>query len=502
MREPGVDLARLVHTLELRWRGVLLRRSIVDALSVSLAVSLAVLLIRAAYALTLGPGTLVLLNASALVVALLAAAIARREPAQFLIDADRVYGLKSLLLSGYEFADAASARAFDDQRSQFERIVAARAQRMSGGIDPRRVYPARTPRRIAITGALATAVATVLLLDASGLFASAAAPYAETGLLLEDAGRRLAARAERDEELLDLAREFARLSELLRGDQIDRDEARRRVDSLSDRVEQQLRNLERTAPFDHDETELLPDAEAAIRGALQAGMSESDVVELFVRMRSEGETIPDFVEALEEAHERRPDTAFGLDEERLRELMEQLSRPQPPDDATDLTEELRESQRVLEQTGAGLIELTKGDDRQIGEALDSGVGRDAAPQRTQADEVPADDAASTRGDPGDGLEGGTAAAETGMDGDFRRPEGGPIFRELRGVVTEGTIMEIIIRDVPAEATSGLSEQERAIVIERVVEEAVARENPPPQLRSLVRNYFLRLAGTGANDERE
>ncbi len=506
MREPTVrGLERLVHALELRWRAVLLLRMAVNALSVSLGVSLAALLMRVASDLTFSiPAVLLLLNGSAAAAAILIAALAGRDATVFLIDADRVYHLHSLLLSGHEFADAREASDAGG-RAAFEQIVVARAARAAPEIDPRRVYPAGTPRRAAVVGCFAVAIATVLVLDASGVFARPVAPFAQDGLLLEDAGRRLAARADRDEQLLALADEFGRLSELLQRGEADPDEARRRVESLGERVEQQLRDIERTAPFDDDGTTFPPEAEAAIRTALRSGMSESQVVEFFVRMRSQGETIPDIVEALDEAPaDRVPDTTLGLSDEQIRSLIDQINRPTPDDAVTDLTEELRESQRVLQQMGAGLAELTEGQDERIGEAEDSGVGRDPTSREMRAEEVQPEDASGDTAQGDGGREGGTVAAEPRMDGDHRRPEEGPIFRELRGIVTDGTIMEIIIRDLPAEATSKLSEQERAVMIERVVEEAVSREAPPPEIRSLVRNYFLRLAGTGggSHDEQE
>ena len=76
-------------------------------------------------------------------------------------------------------------------------------------------------------------------------------------------------------------------------------------------------------------------------------------------------------------------------------------------------------------------------------------------------------------------------------------------REIRGTVTDETIMDIITRDLPSEATSEMTEQEREIEFQRVVEEAVGREDTPPDLQRLVRNYFLRVtmaSDEGATDE--
>ncbi len=493
-------LTRLVQALEMRWRRMQLTRLAVDALSLSLGVSLVALLIRAGFGLRFPiPPFMALVNGSALAAALLLTALMRRDPLRFLIDADRAHRLKSLLVSAYEFDRAVHPSSSEDgPRTTFERIVAARAERASPEVDPRVVYPARTPPRIAVFAVLVVAVGTILLLEATGWFNRPSPEYAGAAILVEDVGRRLASRAGHDEELQELADELTRLAEQMQRNQIDADEARRRINHLEDRIEEHIRNLDRSPPRSHDEdTRIASDAEPSIRAALTAGMSPGEVSELFARMRSEGRTLADIIDALEDATpDRAPDATLGFDEDQVRELMDEMSRPPPADESeTDLVDDLENSRRVIEQAGAGLADLSEGDERRTGEA------RGGDSPTTGGDAT--DDASEAAGAGGGaGGHAGTGDPEASQDGELRRIEGGRVLRELHGIVTEGSIMDFIIRELPGEATSLLTEDDRHVAIERVVEAAVGREEPPAELRRMVRNYFLRLTMTdrGAADE--
>jgi hypothetical protein len=459
---------------------------------------------------------LLIVNGAAIVASMVVVATRRREPSRFLIDADRTYGLKSLLVSGFEFgqqtgrADAASrARSGAAlQREAFETLVIEKAETTTDEIDPGQVYPAKPPRRLGVLAALVVALGILAILDASGWFDRPQAPFAGEAMMLEDAGRRLAERAQDNEELQQLADEMRRLGEQVRRNRIEPDAARRRAGELEDRVEEQMRNLERTPPFEQGENAEIPeDAEDTIRRALESGMGEGEVVEFFTRMRSEGNTVPEVIDALEEATpDRAPDTNLGVDEEQMQELMDQLNRPPPSENAENAesgqngaSEELAESRRALAQMGADAAELSEGEGEQAGEAESGGAGAggDSSPQPDESGEP-------GEGETDGGQEGGTLEVDDAMDDDFRRAEdSSPVFRELKGIVTDNTIMDIIIRELPSEATSELTETERQVVFERIVEEAVNREDTPPELQRLVRNYFLRLtlaAEQGAQDE--
>jgi hypothetical protein len=324
----------------------------------------------------------------------------------------------------------------------------------------------------------------------------------EQAIEIEDAGERLADRAADNEALRDLAEEMQRLGQALRQNQIPGDEARRRIEELGREIEEQIRNLERTRPFETEEQELPPQAEETVRRALERGMSQSEVREFFTRMRSEGETMPDVIDALEEATpDRAPDTNLGLEREQMDELMDQLNRPPPSQDAeSDIVNELEESQRIVEQTGQGLAELNQGEDAQTGAAAEQGVSRGGGAEEEEREELESGGESESQGE-SEGQQGGAAAVDDATGDDFSRIEdASPIFRELDGIVTNDTIMDVIIREMPSEATSQLSEQERDAAFERVIEQAMEREQLPPDAQRLVRNYFLRITRMNQNEE--
>lgn len=484
----------LANALELRWRLVGVLGIVTDALAVTLGISLLAFLAVILLGIDLPVARpLLLLNGAAIVVGLIVVALRRRDPSRFLIDADRTYGLKSLLAAAWEFGNVdVTTAARTSPRAAFEAAVIRSAEARSEEVDPQTVYPAETPKRAGVVVALVVMLGVLVVLNASGWFDRPDPPYLEEALALEDAGRRLAERAADNEDLQQLADEIRRFGERVRRDGLPEEEARRRIEQLDERMEEQIRNLGRTPPLEFNEEAQIPeDAEETIRRALESGMSQGEVEEFFLQMRSEGTTIPDVVRALEEATpERAPDANLGLDDERVQELMDQLNRPPPEEDAeSDIVNELEESRQVLQQMGAGLSELTEGEETEIGEAGESGVGRGG--EQGEGSEGEPDQSNPT--EDGFGQQGGTRAVEDELGDDFSEPEEeSPIFRELQGIVTNDTIMDLIIRELPSEATSVLEEEERIVLFERVIEEAVEREQTPPELDRLVRNYFLRL----------
>lgn len=483
----------LTRRLELRWRTLLLAEAAVSALALGLTLSLLVL----ALDIVLRTGTalgmvLLAVNGSCLAAALVVAGLRRREPVLFLVDADKAYGLKSLLASAYSFAERERAGSSELERG-FRRLVINRGATAARDVNAREVYPAQTPRRSGLLAGLAVALGVLLVLNASGWFDRPAPPYLEEAFALEDAGRRLAERAGDNRELQELAEELMRLGEDAQQGGLNPDEVRRRIEELSDRVESQVGNLGRTPPLSFDEeAQVPPEAAESIRSALESGMTGGEVAELFTRMRSEGNTVPDMIQALEEASpDRAPDSNLAVDQDEVRELLDQLNTapPEPDEVESDIVNELTESQQVLQQMGSGLAELTEGADDQAGSAAESGIG--AGGQGEVPESAPPQDGSGQ--DALGGELGGTREVDDTFDDDFARPEEtSPILREIQGVVTDNTILDILIRELPAEATSELTEEDRDVLYDRIVEEAVNREQTPAELQQLVRNYFLRL----------
>lgn len=496
------QLDALVRGLDLRSRVPALFRVGARVLTVALAAALALTVADIALFLELPLVQLVALIVGAgLVTTLLIVAIRPARPTRLLIEADRAYNTHSLLVSGYQFADDSQTTGEDE--AAFRRTVVERANAFVANVDPAVVYPLRVPRQSGSAAALAVALLIAVVLNVSGWFDRPVAPMAEQGLELEDAGRRLAERAADNEVLQDLARQMQDLGDRLAQNQIDPDQARERIEELSGEIEEQIRSIERTRPFErNDEAVVPPESEETIRRALQRGMGQEEVRDFFTRMRSEGNTVPDMVEALEEATpDRAPDTNLGLEEEQVQELMDQLNRPPPAEDAeSDIVNELEESRRIVQQTGEGLAEVTEGEDGPIGQRGESGVS--AGGDTEQEEEPPAQD--GEQSDSGAaGQQGGDMAVEDATGDDFQRVEdASPVFRELDGIVTENTMLDVIIRELPSEATSELSEQERDAAFEQVIEEAISREETPLELQRLVRNYFLRVTRVAEEEQNE
>ncbi|MCK4515367.1 MAG: hypothetical protein KAU31_08930, partial [Spirochaetaceae bacterium] len=482
------NLIELARALELRWRVRIFAGYLATTFTVSAALSLASTLADVLLAQPLPIGRILLIvNGAAIVAALVLTALRQRTPQQLLSDADRVYQTKELLSSAIEFTENGSRRANATEQA-FRTMVAKKGEDLSSSVDPATVYPFAIPRRASVAVALMVALGVLLLLSASGWFARPTVELVQEGILLEDAGRRLAEQSGRD-ELTELADEIRRLGERLRDGELDPEEARRRIEQLGERIEEQMRNLERLGEFvTNQDVEIPPEAEDTIRSALRSGMTEGEVLDFFMSMRSTGETLPDTLKALEDAiPDRPPDANLGIDDERMLELLNRLNQRPENQVPSDLADELRNARQALQQAGVGMQELTAGEEGAAGEA---GAGVRSDPE--DPDQLPGD-GQDTSGEGNSGQQGGKTAVADAMDDTFTRiEEASPVFRHIEGVIGEGTIRDVIIRELPSEAISRMTEMEREVAFERVIEEAVGRENTPPELQHLVRNYFLRI----------
>jgi len=447
----------------------------------------------------------VIVNGAALVAALVIAALGKQTPEHLLIDADRAYRLRELLVSGLEFGEA-DADVSKDELS-FRTVVVERANNASAGIDPLVVYPRSMPKRTPVLAALFVTLAVLVTLVASGWFDRPVPGVVSGGLLLEETARRLAERAPQSDELQDLADQIRRLGERMRNNELTAEEARRQIDLLGRSIEEQMANLDRTLPFENREDAVIPpETEDAVRRALRSGMSENDVTELFTRMRSEGSTIPEIIDALEYGNPNaEPNLNLDIDDERMRDLMDQLNATTDDAAMADARQELDQARRSLGSSAGDLSDFFEGDDSQTGGggslsmAEEGGGGRGDSGGNGGSSSGGSEEAEDTGGQMA-----GDQAVEDTMADDYQYASGNRgTLREITGTVTDETIMDIITRELPSEATSELTEQEREIEFERVVEEAVGREDTPPDLQRLVRNYFLRVtmaSEEGATDE--
>jgi hypothetical protein len=487
------SLNALVRALDGRWRLRHLFATAVDIMVASVGCSILWVLIHAVFDIGPDPSrALIILNGIALVAALTLAGLRKHSPERLLLDADKAYSLRELLVSGFEFSQATESESPTEQ--EFRRLVVEKANNASLGVDPLTVYPRTMPRRTPLLAALLVCLGVLGTLIASGWFDRPTPAIVDSGLLLEEAGRRLAERAPESDELQQLADEIRALGDRMRNNEITPEEARRQIELLGREVEEQMRNLDRTLPFENSENaEIPPETEDTIRRALRSGMSEDEVTELFTRMRSDGNTLPDIIDALDEASpDSTLNTDIDIDPEQIRDLMDQLNRTPEEDALADAAEELERSRSSLRSPRGPTSELSPGEDRQPGEGGSTSM---SAPPEGQAPGGGAGDpsAGDNEEQEGAGQSAGDQPVEDTNEDDFSLSgEAGRTIREIQGTITEETIMDIIIRELPSEATSELTEEERDVQFQRVVEEAVGRGDTPPDLQRLVRNYFLRV----------
>lgn len=499
------ELLALARKVDLRQRLRTLLSTAVHALTGTLAASIVVLFLSSILHVSLpGYRIVLLLNAGALIAALVYAAVRRYDPQRCLLAADSAYDLKETLAAAYEFAQEsadpakhpARIRATHDSET-YRGWVFAHARESLPGVSPTAIVRITAPRLTSMVAVLAVALLALMIIDATGLFARESNPIVQQGLFLADGARRLAERSE-DDNVRELARQMEELGDQLAREQIDPEAANKKLEELGEQVEDQFRNLDRNPGFENPEDATAPpQTEDTVRRALQQGMSEGDVMEFFTRMSGRGQELPDIVEALEEATTESPNANLPVDEEALERLMNQLQMPPPAADVpSDRVNELQEADRIIEQSASGLAELTEGEPGEpSGEGSGTALARGQTPPQSEAS------AADSESEGGEGQAGGREAVEDRFESALNRLSEGATLRELRGEVTQNQIMDVIIRDMPSEALSLLDEEQRAAEFERVVENAIPRDSTPSELREVVKSYFLRITMRAA-DERD
>ena len=146
---PAPRLRELVRALDTRWRTTQMLKSTVDALAISLALSVVGTLLAGLVEWPLSLARLlVIVNGTALVVGLVVAAVRRPSPIPRLLEADRAYGYRELLASGFEFSQPTNRPITDDENA-LRATVVRKAEDAALAVDPATVYPVKPPRRIA-----------------------------------------------------------------------------------------------------------------------------------------------------------------------------------------------------------------------------------------------------------------------------------------------------------------------------------------------------------------
>ena len=494
MTQAPLNFEPLFRALSRAWR----RRRTTSALWLYVASAAVVALVLGLLTLTgllqaeIPPVTMVLVGLGSAAGAFLVHQIVLRlitpGSRRLLQDADATYGLRNLLETAWEKrADS----------SPFSNMVAVRAADKMGHIEGAKVYPvgagALWPRLVASllvwAGALTFSFAAVSPLDVQ--------TADDPGARLIAAARRLRAAAGDESE-----RELASQLEELGNDVSEGRGLEDRGRHLLERVQEQISGLERAPVAGETPGEEFPEGtEDADPQALRTTEEEGDrevMVNPRGRAAADGEqeeveelddsdavnTAEDFLDGTENNTEGRTPPAPGEREGERREAL------------ADAEDALRESMENV-TGGIGDLELEEGEPGEAGE--DPG-GRGGG-RREQNPEARTEESLSDSGDESGSL-GGNTPAEDGMDDDFERltmPEDRAPFSQLEGDTRDGPILDLLLREPPeAGATQGAEEPP-------LPPAGAAREAPvdyeavPAALRSYVRDYFLRVAGTGGAD---
>lgn len=485
-----LDLAR---GIDLRRRVSHFLSSVVLLLMFSLAASIVLQLATVAFSLRLAHyRIIVVLNLIPVIVALVMAAFRRYEPQRALLAADRVYSLRETLSAAFEFLDAQSEQ---EPTRAFMDAVIERAAATAPKLSATAIVPLSAPRHTAAVATLAIVVLALASAEFAGFFDRDEPAMVQQGLLLRQEARRFVNESDNG-VVRELAQQMEELGKALSREELSPQEAGDRLAELGREIEEQVRNLDRDHPFENpDDAVVPPETEDTVRRALQRGMSGTDVMEFFARGHGRGDTMPDMVDALKEAvSDTSPDTNLPIDQEMLDQLISSITEQPASEAESGPADDLEQMDQILQQSASGLSELTEGDD-----SREAGDGGGMSIQRNPQPPSDADSGSDSGGNSGEGQSGGTTPTDDTFDDAFARPGDTPTLRELRGEVTRSEIMDIIIRDVPSEAISNLSEEEAITQFESVIERALPREATPTELRDVVKSYFLRITMRAADE---
>lgn len=411
-----------------------------------------------------------------------------RHPYRALLDADRAHSTFEQLTTAFEIEERGS-----DNR--FARAILERARELVPKIDPRRLYRPAVYRRYLLLPALLLATAVVAGLERS--------PGGRGGTIVQLGGQQAPPSDElptteppnRPDGGLSLAEELRNLGESNAPEEQQEEEAPEAANRAQS-VEEQVRQLERES-LEDDDIEFGEEAEEAVRGALRRGMSESQIMDMITRMRSEGRSDAEIVEELsDEANELPPNA--NLDTEPSDDAVDDPAQrlvPVPPSEQDGQpTEEGRPDRG--EPTQGGEAEVDAGVDAETGEAQGTPeAGEDpSTPPDTEGEEQSRGESPSDRG--------GRMPAEDANRDDFARANESRIAAEITGKVVEETFLNLVIRDLPQEAITELQDSAPEVRYERAVEAAIEREAIPADLEPLVRSYFLRIARRRPDNQQE
>ena len=463
MKGQERPLPDLIRRLEGRWRTVRGLHRFLRAEFYALLVSLG-FFVPARLLGTPGQITLSLLLPTTVVAFLLLVDTirSRRSPLQLLWDADNAHGGHHTLPAAFGTLSIPEERR---EQAGIGEAVRRRAEELMPRVREENTYPWRIPLEAYF---IPVAILGILLLSLFLESVDRGAPpnpwlgYAQE---LQERAEEMARAAERvqDREGAALAKELAALAEMLETRPTEK-ETQERIARLIPQLQDGMRRLGATDLITDPASPQSGVAEEAEQsGTLRAGREQSEGVPV----------LPDDLGGTGDAP--RSESGRG---EPLGEISKDLEA------ASEALEQLQESLSGANQTGEAPPQQAESDERAAGNTPGRGSGN-AGEAEEEADESEPGGAGFDAGD--------EAVADLAEEESDRVAGAVQRLLELpRSEREPESFTELFAREAPGTPHSALSPEETLPAFRRQVEEAVASSPIPPELRELVRDYFLRI----------
>jgi hypothetical protein len=502
-------LREKLKSIDRRDKAVKVRNRLLDGLFIGLSVGVVLALVDQLDLLS--HNIALTIPVSAVVVSLLwtlPALFAKTRPDEILIAADRRLGLKERLSTAYEVLESKNRAA---SHSPFAPLVLEDAAAHTSGMKSSQLHPGKMSRRLKYLPLLLAAVLVLSLFNfgfSLRAFGSVADPeVSEVGKEIEQYGKRLAARAEREglPETQDLAERMKRLGEDLQTQRLGREETVERIQRLSERASQQAQNLgNRRTPDRTEQQEEEPEEEEEEEEEQQQDGSQGSPQTQMVpggSPQGDGDGTGDSAMSLgpgsgepEESQETSPG---GPPDEMQPGDQEGEAPAEPTPDQTDSQEQdnLGAASQMLSDAAGSL-----GEDFEDGEEVAAAAPAPAPPEEGEEEErqteetQPAEDEAEAEGKVATSGRPGEQAVEDerGESSAPTSPQGTGPISQLTGEQDKGEVLRIFVRSLPTGAGSGVPEGDIILEYQKQMEEVVRKEEIPSSVEEYVRDYFLRI----------
>ncbi|MBA7665257.1 hypothetical protein ES703_73327 [subsurface metagenome] len=264
---------------------------------------------------------------------------------------------------------------------------------------------------------------------------------AEKGKELEQLGKRLAARAERESmpESLNLAKELERLGGKMQTEKLTREEAGMRLSSLADKIESELGTIRMKMSSPSD----------------RIGKGGTDKNNSSRTQKRDGAPGKEGEDSLDDS----------LTPDRFSDELQRQKGRQEMDALQELGDKLRESARSLAAIMEALPQTAEG-------AEESKQDEESSKPAGPPGKTPSED------------------QEQAAGGDPKPSQGE--LTELKGEVAREDFVTALVRSLPSISESNMPESEIIYDYKKQLEEALVKEDIPITLKEYIRDYFLLL----------